>query len=223
MRALLALILVGGIWLSLVVGAFALDQFGLSGRILGTIMIAVAFWGTGLLRASQWVFEGSEGEDREVPTSEAIEEESEPEPPRPWWRRRYNLSPAQVLLFSGLGGIVVGCIVAISLNERSFPSFLVWGGSLGIEIMMVVATIRLMDERHPHHGMFIASVNHVLRVAFLALFVLGFWQSCSAGFMFAMLAALSMGIVFTLGAFWSFALLVRAAVRSVADPESQTL
>ena len=220
MRALLALLVGGGIWLSLFVGAFALDQLGLAGRILGTIMIAIAFWGSGLLRASQRVVEGSEDKGCEVPTVEAMEEVSEPEPARPWWRRRYTLTPAEVLLFSGLGGAVVGCIVSICLKELSLLSFLVCGGFFGVMSVIVVQIGQLQNERHPHHGMFIASVSHILRLAFLALFVLGFWQGRSTGFVLAMLVGLNLAIVFMLGAFWSFALMVRAAVRSLADPAS---
>jgi hypothetical protein len=218
MRAILALLLVCGIWFSLIVGAFALDQLGLAGRILGTIMLAVAFWGTGLVRASRWVVEGTEETSPDAPTALTIEEESEPEPLRPWWRRRYTLAPAQVLLLSGLTGIV-GCVVSIYLNELSLLSFLVSGGFFGALSVIVVATGQLQDERHPHHDIFLASTSQLLRVAFVVLFVLGFWQGRPTRFVLLMLFSLGLLTHFTVGAIWSFALMVRAAVRTVSNPD----
>jgi hypothetical protein len=209
------------IFLALIVGAFALDDFGMYGRIIGTIMMTVALWGPDLLIARGRAVERSAAEDCVVPPSGDTAEASEPGFPRPWWRRRYTLSPAQMLFLGGLGGVAIGCIVALALNKLYLPSLLAWGGGLGVMGIVFMATVRLTDKAHPHHAMFEAGVRHVSRFLFVALFALGVWQRFPAGFVVILSGGLCALVLFTLGTVWSLVLMGRA-VYSFGDRDYDT-
>ncbi len=215
MRALLALLFSPCVmYLALIVGAFVLDDLGTYGRIIGTIMITVALWGPDLLIARGWAVECSAAKGCVLPSPEGTGEWSEPGDPRRWWRRRYALGPPQMLLLGGLGGVVIGCIVSIYLNEPYLSSLLAWGGGYGALGIMVTATVRLMDKKHPHHGIFEASVRHASRFFFVVLFALGFWQGFPAGLVVVLSGGLCAMILFTLGTIWSLVLMGQAAVHS---------
>lgn len=203
------------IWFALIVGAFTLDDFGIWGRIVGTIMIAVVFWGWKLWIAAGWIIPCSTATGHPTRPSQVAPMNLEPEPAPRWYRRRYNLSPSQIHVFSGIGGVVVGCIVAICLNEVNPNSLLLWGGWIGVLGVMGPAMIQLQDTRHPHHEAFEACVDHTFRFAFVALFAAGVWQKLSAGIVLMLTGFLYCAVFFMMGAVWSLVLLGQTAFRSL--------
>jgi hypothetical protein len=82
-------------------------------------------------------------------------------------------------------------------------------GAFGI---MVAATVRLMDKKHPHHARFEASVHHASRFSFVILFALGFWQRFPVDLVVVLSGGLCGMMLVTLGAVWSIALMVQAAI-----------
>jgi hypothetical protein len=144
------------IFLALIVGAFALDDLGTCGRIIGTIMITVALWGPDLLIARGWAVECSAAKGCVLPPSRDTGEESEPGFPRPWWRRRYAPGPPQMLFLGGLGGVAIGCIVSLYLNESYLRSLLAWGVGYPVPARKT--------QPHPPDGLITANRrgNHLL-------------------------------------------------------------
>jgi hypothetical protein len=208
---------------ALIVGAFLLDDFGTSGRIIGAVMITIGLWWPEILIASGWAVGCSAAMNSATTGSADFVEAMGSGDFRPWWTRRYTLGPSYILLLGGVAGIVIGCIMAIYLKESYIYSFLVWGmvyGTLGI---MVAATVRLLDKRHPHHVRFEASVRHASRFSFAVLFALGFWQRFPIGLIVVISGGVYAVILFTLGAVWSLALMVQAAIHFPTDVDRDTL
>jgi hypothetical protein len=202
------------ICLSLVIGALAIDDLGAYGRLVGVIMITAALWGPDLLIARGWAAVCSTATDPAPPVFEGSCERSPAEVSRPWWMRPYAVRPLQMLLLGALGGAVIGCTVPLYLNEPHPRSLLTWGATFGVLGLIFAATARLLDEGHPHHSVFMASVRHASRFFFVGFYALGFWQSLPPVLIIMLSGGPCALILFTLGTVWSLALAGQAAVHS---------
>jgi hypothetical protein len=92
-------------------------------------------------------------------------------------------------------------------------------GGYSVMGMMIAGTLPLMDKRHPHYYLFHASLRHLSRLAFLVLFVLGFWQHFSAGLVVVLTGGLCALLLFTLGSLWSLVAYVSTLLRSDRKPK----
>jgi hypothetical protein len=95
----------------LIVGAFGLDGLGISGRIVGTILVALGFWVPELLVGRAVACSPPVGGT--LATPDAMKAEPALGSSGPWWRRRYVLKPHQTVLISGLGGALIGCMMLL--------------------------------------------------------------------------------------------------------------
>jgi len=199
----------------LVCSAFALDDFGIAGRIVGTTLVALVLWGPSVLTANGWATPCHDASVRPAWPWEAMRERRELEREPPWYRRRYNLAPTHVYAVSGLGGMIAGFIVAICLDGATLGSALAWGCSMGVIGIVMVTTMQLQNPQNPHQKAFEASVDQTFRLAFLALFAAGFWQNFSAGIALMLTGGLYAGVLFMMGTLWGLALLGQFSFRSI--------
>ena len=204
------------IWLCLILSAFALDDLGLYGRIIGTIIVALALWAPRLLTAVGWVVPSPAPAGGSLSAPGKTDREPALGGSRAWWRRPYILKQHQVILISGLGGAFIGCMMLVYLKQADVLSLGIFVGGFSVWGMMIAGTAPLLNKGHPHYDLFHASVRHATQLAFLILFAMGFWQHLPAALVVVLTGGLCALILFTLGPVWSFVGYLSSLLRSDA-------